>query len=73
MIGTFAAAPSGRMGVAGTGLTCSFSGAFGPFSGSFSGFAPNGKITGTNFLFVMPSGISLLLIGNLGVFLRFLC
>ena len=37
--------------------------------GLLSGSAPNGKITGANFLFVMPSGISLIV--HLGFFLRF--
>ena len=61
MMGTFAAAPCGRMGAAGAGLTCGFSGALGPLSGSTA----KGKITGANFLFVMPSGISLIV--HLGV------
>ena len=61
--GAFTAAPCGRMGTAGAGLTCGFSGTFGPFFGP----APNGKITGTNFLFVMTSGVLLVLIGHLGV------
>ena len=71
-IGTFAAS-CGSSDITGAGLMCGFSAAFGFLSGSFLGFAPgfsfcffsvstpNGKITGTNLLSVMPSGVSLCL------------
>ena len=60
-------------GLTGAGLTCGFSAAFGFSLGLsldlplglffcfFSVSTPNGKITGTYFLLVMPSGIPLLL------------
>ena len=62
-VGSFATLAGGGPGVAGAGLTSDLSGNFGPFSGP----ALNGKITGANFLFVMPTGISPIL--NFGVFL----
>ena len=70
MTGSFDAVPCGRMGAAGAGLTGNFSGALGPLSGS----APNGRITGANFLFVIPLGISLIVhfAGSLGSSVRVL-
>ena len=43
--------------------------AFVSIFGSLPVSLPNGKTTGTNFLFVMPSGVSLMFFSNLGVWL----